>query len=104
MELPERYLKRLGGIYYVIDFDDPVKASELAIEIGDSLKMIGEDESKYIIDHSYDSLFCKIGKEVGISKIEWQEKMVEGMGDVHKDLKKEVVLRKKKTNKNSFER
>lgn len=110
MELPKRYLEKLAERYFVDEFDNRNKAISFAKGVGDSLSLIGKDESRYVVEHSYDALFTDFNKDVALNKDQWQESVIDGMGEAHKDLQNELKLERidekvaKTEKKNSLDR
>lgn len=68
MELPRRYLEKLAEQCFMEEFKDKRKVERFAKGIGDSLELIGEDESRYIIEHSYKSLFVNFNKDIPMTE------------------------------------
>ncbi len=90
MELPEKFLNNLASHIYMLEFEHADDAKKLAKGIGDSLELFGKEESRYIIEHSYEALFRNYNKHIEASESLWNEWVVIGMGDHHKDLQEEL--------------
>lgn len=92
VELPKRYLDKLAEHYYLDEFDSKQKATSFAKGIGDSLSLIGKEESRYVVEHSYDALFTDFNKGVALNENQWQESVIDGMGEAHKELQSELKV------------
>ena len=91
MELPKKFLNNLASHVYMLDFEHADDAEKFAKGIGDSLELLGKEESRYVIEHSYEALFRNYDKHIEASASLWKKWVVTGMGDHHKDLQKKML-------------
>ena len=104
MELPKKLLENLKirleehSNNQFSKYNDKKGSMHLAKDIGEALELLEEDESRYIIEHSYD-IVCS---DKSISEKEWKKWIIKGMGEHHKSLQQEII-KELNTNKKRIE-